>query len=105
MIPLSIWSELPYLSIRLYTNAEWDKLPQVILTADVDWDQTINDHKLEDGEEWFDTMQDIPEFDPDPLFDDVGDYKLALQSCNRNFMPSEVFPISIPNLRHFARCV
>ena len=36
-------------------------------------DPTIIDHELEDGEEWFDAMQDIPEFNPDPLFDDVGD--------------------------------
>ena len=35
-------------------------------------------------------MQDIPEFDPDPLFDDVGDYIPALQLCNRNVMPSEI---------------
>ena len=90
IIPLNIQSGLPYLSIRPYTNAEWDELPHVILTADVDWDPTIIDHELEDGEEWFDAMQDIPEFDPDPLFDDVGDYIPALKLGNRNVMPSEI---------------
>ena len=50
----------------------------------MDWDPTIIDYELEDGEEWFDAMQDIPEFDPDPLFDEVGDYRTTLQSCNRD---------------------
>ena len=60
VIPLNIRSGLPYMSIRPYTNKEWDILPHVILTADVDWDPTIIDCEIEDGEEWFDTMQDLP---------------------------------------------
>ena len=75
IIPLNIRSGLPYMSIRPYTNKEWDILPHVILTADVDWDPTIIDCEIEDGEVWFDTMQDLPEPDPDPLFDDFGDYR------------------------------
>jgi hypothetical protein len=78
VIPLNICSGLPYVSIQPYTNTEWDELPHVILTADVDWDPTIIDCELEDGEEWFDAMQDIPEIDPDPLFDEVGDYRPTL---------------------------
>ena len=78
VIPLNIQSELPYLSIRPYTKKEWDDLPHVILTADVDWDPTVLDCKQEDGEEWFDAMQDIPEFDPDPLFDKVGEYRVSI---------------------------
>ena len=63
------------MSIWTFTIKEWNDLPQVILTADVDWDPTIIDCELEDGEEWFDTMQDLPEFDPDPLCDEIGDYR------------------------------
>ena len=72
VIPLNIWSGLPYMSICPYTNQEWDDLPHVILTADIDWDPTILDCELEDGEKWYDTMQDLPEFDPHPLFDEEG---------------------------------
>ena len=61
-----------------------------MLTADVDWDPTIIDCELDDEEEWFDAMQDIPEFDHDPLFDEVGDYRTTLESCSRNIMPSEI---------------
>ena len=56
----------------------------------MDWDPTIIDCELEDGEEWFDAMEDIPEFDPDPLFDEYGDYRPALELCNRNITPSNV---------------
>ena len=41
----------------------------------MDWDPSGIDHELEDGEEWFDAMQDLADIEPDPLFDDVGDYK------------------------------
>ena len=90
VIPMNIQNGLLYLSIRPYTNKEWDKLPHVILTADVDWDPSILDHELENGEDWFDALQDIPKFDPDPLFDDVGDYNPILQSYNRNITPSNI---------------
>ena len=90
IILLNIRSGLPYLSIRPYTNKEWEDLPHVILTADVDWYPSILDCELEDGEEWFDAMQDIPEFDPGPLFDEVGDYKPTLQLHNRNVTPSNI---------------
>ena len=41
----------------------------------IDWDSTVIDHKLEYGKEWLDVMQDLPDIEPDPLFDNVGDYK------------------------------
>ncbi len=102
------------MSIRPFTNKEWDDLPHVIMTADVEWDPTIIDCKIEDGEEWFDTMQDLPEPDPDPLFDEFGDYRHiqhvaqvvvnsnnidnhvikdyndVLQLYNQNVMPSKI---------------
>ena len=75
VIPLNIQSGLPYMSIQPYTDTEWDSLPHVILTADMDWDPAVIDHELEDGEEWFDPMQDLPDIEPNPLFNDAGDYK------------------------------
>ena len=63
------------MSILPYTDTEWDNLPHVILTADTDWDPLVFAHKLEGGVEWFDAMQDLPDIQPDPLFNDVGDYE------------------------------
>ena len=74
IIPLNIRSGLPYMSMRPYTDDEWEQLPHVILTSDAEWDPTILDDEQEDDEEWFNAMEEIPEFKPDPLFDEYGDY-------------------------------
>ena len=47
------------MTIRPYTDTEWDNLLHVILTADIDWNPTVIDHELEDGKEWYDAMQDL----------------------------------------------
>jgi hypothetical protein len=39
------------MSIRPYTDKEWETLPHVILTADVEWDPAILDFEQEDNEE------------------------------------------------------
>src|SRR5687768_3205790 len=75
IIPLNIRNGLPFMTIRPYTDAEWKRLPQVILTADVDWDPSILDCKQEDNEEWYNAMEDLPTLTPDPLFDEYGDYR------------------------------
>jgi hypothetical protein len=38
IIPLSIKDGLACLSIRPYTDHEWDNLPLVILTSELEWD-------------------------------------------------------------------
>ena len=92
IIPLNIQSGLPYMSMRPYTDTEWDNLPHVILTDDTDWDPPVIDCELEDGKEWFDAMQDLPDIVPDSLFDDVGDYKLVHHAAEANIdLESKVF--------------
>lgn len=75
IIPLNIRQGLPYMTIRPFTDAEWEQLPQVILTADIDWNPSILDCEQEDNEEWFNAMEDLPTLTPDPLFDEYGDYR------------------------------
>ena len=41
VIPINIVGGLPYISMRPYTDDEWDHLPHLILTSDLDWDPTI----------------------------------------------------------------
>ena len=57
------------------TDTELEELPMVMLTADIDWDPAIFDNKLEDEEEWFNALQDIPHLSADPFFDEFGDYR------------------------------
>ena len=75
VIPLNIRQGLPYLSVRPYTDKEWEDLPHVTLTADVDWDPSILDNELEDKEEWFNALEGLPDLSPDPFFDEYGDYR------------------------------
>ncbi|HEY9709439.1 MAG TPA: hypothetical protein V6D48_14645, partial [Oculatellaceae cyanobacterium] len=75
IIPLNMRQGLPYMTIRPYTDKEWETLPHVILTADVDWDPSILDCEQEDNEEWYNAMEDLPKLTPYPLFDEYGDYR------------------------------
>src|SRR5687768_11416230 len=75
IIPLNIRQGLPFMTIRPYTDAEWEQLPHAILTADTDWDPSILDCEQEDNEEWFNAMEELPTLTPDPMFDEYGDYR------------------------------
>ena len=61
VIPINIVGGFPYISMQPYTDDEWDHLPHVILTSDLDWDPTILDHTLDDDEHWYDAMCDLDE--------------------------------------------
>lgn len=67
IIPLNVRQGLPYMTMRPYTNQEWDELPHVILTADTDWDPSILDCEQEENEEWFNAMEDLPKLTTDLL--------------------------------------
>ena len=75
IIPLNFRQGLPYVTLRPYTDKEWDTLPHVTLTADHDWDPSVLDYEMEDNDEWFNAMEDLPTLSPDPYFDEFGDYR------------------------------
>jgi hypothetical protein len=69
IIPLSIKDGLVRLSIRPYTDHEWDNLPHVIPTSELEWDPSVLDHNFKEDEQW----GEVPGLDSS--FDDYGDYK------------------------------
>ena len=71
IIPLSINDGLARLDIRPYTDSEFDTLPQVFLTSEVEWDPSILDHDAE--EQWEDTQGN--DLSPNLLFDEYGNYR------------------------------
>ena len=95
IIPLNFRQGLPYVTFRPYTDKEWETLPHVTLTADVDWDPTILDCETEYIEEWHNEMQDTPTLSPDPFFDDFGDYRHTHSVTNaiqsNDIMESTIF--------------
>lgn len=59
IIPINIVGGLPYISLRPYTDEEWDQLPHIILTSDLDWNPTALDHTIDDDNRWYDAMCDM----------------------------------------------
>jgi hypothetical protein len=74
-IPINIKSGLPYITMRPYTDAEWDSLPHIILTSDVDWDPCVIDNDLDNTNDWFEEQSDDITDNINPAFDEYGDFR------------------------------
>ena len=54
MHPIRIKGGLPYVSLRPYTDMEWETLPHVNWTRDSDWDPAIFNQEFDEGgDEWY----------------------------------------------------
>lgn len=75
IFPLLMCQSQPYLPLCPYADHEWDILPHVILTSDMEWDPSVPDHEYDlDDEPWFNIM-DTHELDPQHnLFDEFDNY-------------------------------
>ena len=73
--PLNIKNRLPYIPMCPYTDHEWDTLPHVLWTSDIDWDPSVLDVSLTDDMHWFDTVSDLAASTLSNPFDEYGDYK------------------------------
>jgi hypothetical protein len=76
---LSIKDGLAHLSIRPYTDQEWDSLPHVILTSEIEWDPSVLDHDFKEDEKW----GEVPEIESS--FDEFGDYKHCIIAQNLEY--------------------
>lgn len=75
-IPISIRDGLPCVHLCACTDKEWETLPHVILTSDVDWDPTMLDGEGSiSNETWFDAQYSFPEELTNKNFDEVGNHR------------------------------
>ena len=95
-IPLNIVEGLAYMKMRPYTDREWNELPHVILTSDVPWDPSFLDDVIDDENEWFDAISDLPAAVMDNPFDEVGDYRNI--SIAMHFTSDFYDPLTTDNL-------
>ena len=58
--------------MRPYSDSEYDLLPHVILTSDVDWDPRVLDFDIDGNDDWYDAISDHVEHSE--LFDVFGNY-------------------------------
>jgi len=70
VFPVNIHCGLPYLDMRLFTDQEWDKLPHVMITYEVDWDLEVLDNEISNDQDWYDSIPSTPLLFP--LFDEQG---------------------------------
>ena len=75
IIPLCIQSGLARLDIRPFTDAEWDELPHVFLTAETEWDPSALDHEFDHDDQWSDTPSDMSADPSLSVFDETGSYR------------------------------
>ena len=94
VIPINIIGGLPYIKMRPYTDAEWDALPHVILTSDMDWDPSVLDHTLDDDEHWYDAICDLERRPYTSMFDHEGNYlgRITVQTAARLSSSASVSP-------------
>eukprot|EP00934_Nitzschia_sp_Nitz4_P009388 Nitzschia sp. Nitz4//scaffold547_size3361//334//3245//NITZ4_009269-RA/size3361-snap-gene-0.1-mRNA-1//-1//CDS//3329554282//9378//frame0 len=74
VLPLDIVHGLAYLPIRPYTDHEWNTLPHVVMTSDVEWDPSIHDQTISDDQRWYDKISDPIPTGP---FDLTGNYRFT----------------------------
>ena len=96
IIPLDFVHGLPYMHIRPFSDDEWEYLPHIIFTSDVDWDPDLADHKISGKKDWFDNQ---PNIDPDGdydfrLFDQQGNYQISKVLSSRCRLQNERYSIN-----------
>jgi hypothetical protein len=72
VIPLSVQDGLTRLNIHPYTDQEFETLPHVILTSELEWDPSVLDHEFKEDEQW----GEAPTINTQ--FDEVSDYKQCI---------------------------
>jgi hypothetical protein len=75
IIPLTIKDGLARLDIHPYTDAEFDTLPHVFLTSELEWDPSVLDHTFEDNTAWGDINEAGNDLHPNTRFDEFGNYR------------------------------
>jgi len=63
------------MAIHSYTDKEWEDLPHVILTRELDWEPDQLDLTHVDDENWYDAISDLVADPFTNLFDEYGDYQ------------------------------
>jgi hypothetical protein len=74
IIPLTIKDGLTHLDIRPHTD-EFDTLPCVFLTLEMEWDPTVLDHQYHDSSEWGDTSLSSIGTLNNTRYDEFGQYR------------------------------
>jgi len=104
VILIKICNGLPYIPMRPYTDEEWNTLPHVMLTSDLN-----NHNPMVDDENWINALQELAANPHDDKFDQLGGYKLVhldaapqydtpVLDAQLHFFDAETGPMPLDNI-------
>jgi hypothetical protein len=73
IIPIDIRRGLPYITMRPFTDEEFEELPHVLWTSEDDWDPTSLDSVISDDPNWYEAEPSPPL--PNPMYDEYGEFR------------------------------
>jgi hypothetical protein len=88
VIPIDIVNGLPEIRGRKYTDDEYDTLPHVTFTSDVEWDPEVVDNIISDKEEWYSNIEALEEGWLKYPFDEFGNYTKREPVVHENYQAS-----------------
>jgi hypothetical protein len=79
VIPLTFKDGLARLDIRPHTDDEFETLPHVFLTSELEWDPTVMDHEFTDDSQWGDDAPAKSSILTNDSYDEFGQYRYRVQ--------------------------
>jgi hypothetical protein len=73
VIPINVRHGLPYITMRPFTDEEFEELPHVLWTSEDDWDPASLDSVISDDPNWYKAEPSPPL--PDPMYDEYGEFR------------------------------
>jgi hypothetical protein len=73
IIPIDVRRGLPYITMRPFTDEEFEELPHILWTREDDWDPTSLDSVISDDPNWYEAEPSPPL--PDPMYDEYGEFR------------------------------
>jgi hypothetical protein len=73
VIPIDVRRGLPYITMRPFTDEEFEELLHVLWTSEDDWDPASLDSVISDDPNWYKAEPSPPL--PDPMYDEYGEFR------------------------------
>jgi hypothetical protein len=73
IIPINVRRGLPYITMRPFTDEEFEELLHILWTSEDDWDPASLDSVISDDPNWYEVEPSPPL--PDPMYDEYGEFR------------------------------
>jgi hypothetical protein len=73
IIPIDVRCGLPYITMRPFTDEEFEELLHILWTSEDDWDPTSLDSVISDDPNWNEAEPSPPL--PNPMYDEYGEFR------------------------------